>query len=198
MKKLMIKALFILGLFLLGGIGQVSAQTKCCAAKKGASTTASAPACGTADKTATAEAGKTACCASTSSGVTETLRALFTSNSSEEATTSGCTPSSCRGAKTKFGEAQAITDLRIKLIDLKADMETYEKVEFPERTYSVHGIVGETDDESLKIISTEVELMENKFVEAFKLELAAFDVPENKAKQVQYLAQRIETFQKAL
>lgn len=196
MKKLMIKTLFVLGLFLIGGSGQVSAQTSCCASKKGA--TAEAKACGTADKTATTEAGKTACCASKSSGIAATLKGLFVSNNDEAETTSGCNPSSCRGAKTKFGEAKAITDLRMKLIDLKADMETYKKVEFPERTYSVHGIVGETDEESLEIISTEVKLMETKFVEAFKLDIDEFAVPENKAKQVQYLAQRIDTFQKAL
>lgn len=194
MKNLAIKSSLIFCL-LIFGFGNLSAQTKCCASKKGA--TADAPAC--AGKTATADGAKTACCASKGSSVMAAVLDFMPSFASKkEATTSGCNPSSCRGAKTKFGEAKAITTLRMQLIDLKADMETYEKVKFPERTYSVHGIVGQTDEESLEIIAKEVSIIESKFVETFDLKLDAFEIPENKAKQVQYLAQRIGTFQEVL
>jgi len=198
MKNLMSKTLFIFSLLLIASVVQVNAQTKCCSSKKGA--TADAKACGTASNTATADASKTACCASKSSGAVETLKAFFTSNSNstEAETTSGCNPSSCRGAKTKFGEAKVVSNLRLNLIELKGEMETYKKVEFPQRSYDIHGIVGETDEESLAIIEKEVKIVEALFVEKFNLKLATNEIPTNKAKKVKYLSERIDLFKNTL
>ena len=114
------------------------------------------------------------------------------------ATTSGCSPSSCRGAKTKFGEAKVITDLRLNLIALKANMEKSQRTTFDARSYDIHGIVGETDDESLQIITDEVKVIESAFVEKLEYKPAVFNLPENKAKQVQYLSARIEQLKKQL
>ncbi len=113
-------------------------------------------------------------------------------------TTSGCTPSNCRGAQTKFGEAVVITDLRMQLIDLKADMEKYEEIKFPERTYSIHGIVGDSDEESLEIITKEVKLIETEFAELFDLDLEALNESDNKAQLVSALSKRIEQFHQVL
>ena len=112
--------------------------------------------------------------------------------------TSGCTPSNCRGAKTKFGEAKIITDLRTKLISLKAMLEKSEDPIFDKRTYSVHGIVGETDDESLEIIKNEVVLIEKEYGKIQLMALSKFVLPKNKSKQVQYLDQRISDLKQIL
>lgn len=195
MKSSIIKSLFTFCILLFAGVGHMNAQKACCSSKKAEATAESAEStsgCNT-------DAGAKACCGtSKSKGLVGSIKSFFGAEGEAAESTSGCNPSSCRGAKTKFGEAKSITDLRMKLIDLKAEMETYKKVEFPERSYSVHGIVGETDDESLQIIVDEVKIIESKFVEAFDLELDAFETPDNKAKQVAYLTQRIETFQEAL
>lgn len=126
------------------------------------------------------DATSTACCAS---------------NAKEAESTSGCSPSSCRGAQTKFGEAKVITTLRRNLIALKANLETYKTLEFEERTYSVHALIGETDEESLQIITKEVQLIEDAFSENLDATLASFELPEQKAKQVQYLQTRIQHLQ---
>jgi len=134
--------------------------------------------CCTKDKAA---AAKTACC-----------------SSSSQSATSGCTPSACRGAKTKFGEAKVITNLRSNLIDLKADMEQSASPKFDERSYDIHGIIGETDGESLEIIVKEVKLVEDAFVEKLNHKPSEFDLPKNKAKQVRYLNTRIEELKQLL
>ena len=69
--------------------------------------------------------------------------------------TSGCTPSNCRGEKTKFGEAKVISNLRKDLIALKAKMENYKTHTFSNKAITVHGIVGESDEESITIIKNE-------------------------------------------
>ncbi|MEM7104703.1 MAG: hypothetical protein AAF502_16320 [Bacteroidota bacterium] len=112
---------------------------------------------------------------------------------SKQATTSGCTPSACRGAQTKFGEAKVISALREDLINLKAIMETYETINFDERTYSVHGIVGETDDESISIIADEVRIIEGSFSSLMQQRFEPFELPQNKARQVAYLKKRISS-----
>lgn len=112
--------------------------------------------------------------------------------------TSGCTPSACRGAKTKFGEAKVISNLRSSLIDLKADMEKSATPKFDARSYDIHGIVGETDDESLAIIVREVKLVETAFAKTLNHQSAEFVLPENKAKQVKYLDSRIAALKKVL
>ena len=81
---------------------------------------------------------------------------------------------------------------------LKLEMETYEKIKFPQKSYDIHGIVGESDDESLAIIEKEVKIVEAQFVEKFDLKLASSDIPENKAKKVKYLSERIELFKNTL
>lgn len=105
--------------------------------------------------------------------------------------TSGCKPSSCRGAKTKFGEAKVISTLRTHLIALKAEMEASKTPKFEERSFDIHDIVGETDEESLGIIIREVKLMENDFSNKTSFRPLIFSLPENKAKQVKYLENRI-------
>lgn len=146
------------------------------------------------------QAQKTACCSSKAT----TPKACAPANSTSALaitngkTTSGCNPSACRGAKTKFGEAKVISELRLNLIALKGEMETYDKVKFPQRSYDIHGIIGESDDESLEIIEKEVKLVEEQFVEKFDLKLASAEIPENKAKKVKYLSERIELFKNTL
>ncbi len=113
-------------------------------------------------------------------------------------TSSGCSPSACRGAKTKFGEAKVITDLRSGLIALKADMEKSKEPSFDPGSYDVRGIVGETDDESLDIISKEVRIVEKAFSEKLNYNTSDFIFPKSKAKQVAYLNIRIEAMKKLL
>lgn len=112
--------------------------------------------------------------------------------------TSGCSPSNCRGATTKFGEAKVITNLRKELIALKADMEKSTSPVFSKRSYDIHGILGESDDESIAIIAREVQLIEKEFSEKKKEQFKAFDLPENKAKQVRFLKDRIKGLKKLL
>jgi len=114
------------------------------------------------------------------------------------ATTSGCTPSNCRGAQTKFGEAKVITDLRVNLIELKSELEKSTNVEFNPRSYDIHGIVGDSDDQSIEIIVKEVKIVEDEIVDKLNQKVVAFELPENKAKQIQYLNGRIESLQQAL
>ena len=114
------------------------------------------------------------------------------------ATTSGCTPSNCRGAKTKFGEAKVISELRLNLIDLKAEMEQSKSPAFEARSYDIHGIVGETDDESLDILVKEVKIVEAAIAEKLNQPTSDFVLPENKAKQISYLNARIEVLQDLL
>ncbi len=114
------------------------------------------------------------------------------SEKTEGESTSGCSPTACRGAKTKFGEAKVISTLRLALIDLKAEMEKSLVPSFDVRSYDIHGIVGETDDESLDIIIKEVRIVEKEMSEKLNHNLATFHLPENKAKQIQYLNNRIK------
>ncbi|UTW63100.1 hypothetical protein KFE98_02790 [bacterium SCSIO 12741] len=125
-----------------------------------------------------------ACCASKSS------------KSEKAESTSGCNPSNCRGAQTKFGEAKVITSLRDDLIALKAEMEKSTDPKFDERSYTIHDIVGESDDESLKIIAREVQVVEKELSSKMKVKVDAFEMPEEKAQQVQYLKGRIEVLKK--
>lgn len=141
---------------------------------------------------------QTACCSSKATTPKSCAPAKADSKTAAKETTSGCNPSACRGAKTKFGEAKVISELRLNLIALKGEMETYDKVEFPQRSYDIHGIIGESDDESLEIIEKEVKLVEEQFVEKFNLKLASAEVPTNKAKKVKYLSERIELFKNTL
>ena len=77
-------------------------------------------------------------------------------------------------------------------------METYVDVEFPQRSYDIHGIIGESDTESLEIIEKEVKIVEEQFVKKFNLKLASNEIPTNKAQKVKYLAERIELFKNTL
>ena len=106
--------------------------------------------------------------------------------------TSGCSPSACRGAKTKYGEAKVITKLRTDLISLKADMEKSKNPSFDAKSYNIHGIVGQTDDESLEIIAKEIRKVEKAFAERTDYRTVQFSLPENKAKKILYLNQRIQ------
>tara|TARA_Y100000385_G_scaffold280105_1_gene330716 strand:- start:1230 stop:1676 length:447 start_codon:yes stop_codon:yes gene_type:complete len=117
---------------------------------------------------------------------------------SSTAATSGCTPSNCRGAKTKFGEAKVISELRLDLIDLKADMEKSKNPSFDSKWYDIHGIIGDSDSESLEIIVKEVQKIEKAFEEKLNHESGNFELPENKAKQITYLTERIEGLKKQL
>lgn len=107
--------------------------------------------------------------------------------------TVGCKPSSCRGAKTKFGEAKVITEMRENLIALKAAMEKSTAGNFDARSYDMANIVGESDEESLEIIVREVKLIENEFSKKLNSTFKSFALPGNKAQQVKYLIGRIES-----
>lgn len=111
--------------------------------------------------------------------------------------TSGCSPSSCRGSQTKFGEAKVITDLRANLIGLKSDMEKSNTI-FDARAYDIHGIVGKTDDESLEIIVREIKIIEKEFSNKTNFKLVALSLPESKAQQIAYLENRLHTLKKFL
>lgn len=126
------------------------------------------------------------------------VKTFFFSCCSSTAATSGCTPSNCRGAQTKFGEAKVISDLRINLIELKAELEKSESIAFEPRSYDIHGIIGKSDDESLDIIVKEVKIVEEEIADKLNQKIAAFDLPSNKAKQIQYLNGRIAFLQQAL
>ncbi|MDC8005843.1 hypothetical protein POV27_17450 [Aureisphaera galaxeae] len=106
--------------------------------------------------------------------------------------TSGCAPSACRGAKTKYGEAKVITQLRTELVALKADMEKSKNPSFDAKSYDIHGIVGKTDDESLEILIKEIQKVEKAFSERTAYSAPKLSLPENKAKKVQYLMQRVQ------
>lgn len=112
--------------------------------------------------------------------------------------TSGCLPSSCRGAQTKFGEAKVITNLRSSLIALKADMEKSNAFKFDTRAYDIHGIVGETDDESLDIIVREIKIIEREFSGKTDFRSVALSLPKSKAQQITYLENRLDTLKKFL
>ncbi len=138
------------------------------------------------------------CCSKSDKSSTTSIESEKLEDVAKAESTSGCNPSSCRGAQTKFGEAKIITTLRKQLIDLKAEMETYANVDFPERSYSVHGLVGKTDDESLGIIIDEVKIIEDNFVASLELKLSTESLPESKAKQIVFLENRISLLQAAL
>jgi len=118
--------------------------------------------------------------------------------SSKNEQTSGCSPSSCRGAQTKFGEAKVITDLRADLIALKALMEQSKSPVFSKRSYDIHGIVGETDEESISIIASEIQLIESEVTKTKKHRFENFELPENKARQIKYLKERITAIEEVL
>lgn len=136
---------------------------------------------------------QSSCCAKGKNSAdveTSTKKASCSSATSDG--TSGCSPSSCRGAQTKFGEAKVITDLRKSLISLKFDMENSTNPKFDKESFDIHGIVGETDDESLNILVDQIQALEVVFAEQLNHTSSLFELPENKAKQVQYLSARID------
>lgn len=112
--------------------------------------------------------------------------------------TPGCKPSSCRGAQTKFGEAKVISEVRADLIALKADMEKSVIPSFNERSYDIHNIIGESDEESIAIIVKEVKLIEAEFTIKLDSVFDEFTLPSSKAKQVKYLTGRIQQLQNLL
>lgn len=133
-------------------------------------------------------------------GIIFTSRAFMSSSccSTTSESTSGCTPSSCRGAQTKFGEAKVITSLRADLISLKAEMEKSENPVFEERSYDIHGIVGDSDEESLQIIIDELEIIETAFEEKLDYTSDGLNLPDNNAGKVKYISERIGTLQALL
>ncbi|MEL7118654.1 MAG: hypothetical protein AAFO07_04415 [Bacteroidota bacterium] len=142
----------------------------------------------------TSAIAQTSCCTKSKSETAEKIACT----TSEKESTSGCTPSACRGAKTKFGEAKVISELRGSLIALKADMEKSTSPAFDAKAYDIHGIVGETDDESLEIIIQHVKTIESDFATKLSFKPTTFSLPQNKAKQVQYLNSRIDALKKKL
>ena len=129
---------------------------------------------------------------------TEVNESVSNKGQSKTGANSGCTPSACRGAKTKFGEAKVISELRLSLIDLKSKMESHKAITFNPRSYSVHGIIGKSDDESLQIIRDEIAIMEKEITDKSQVQFPTIEFPENKAKLVSVLRSRMETLEKAL
>lgn len=74
-------------------------------------------------------------------------------------------------------------------------MEKTKRTSFDAKSYDIHGIVGESDNESLQIIIKEVKKVEKAFAQKLNYKTAQFSLPENKAKQVQYLNARIDKLQ---
>jgi len=77
-------------------------------------------------------------------------------------------------------------------------MEKSTSPKFGTRSYDIHGIIGGTDEESLDIVVRELKLMEKDFSNKTKFKALAFSLPENKAKQIKYLENRIEGLKKFL
>lgn len=117
-------------------------------------------------------------------------------NTSKDKATSGCSPSSCRGAKTKFGEAKVISELREKLIAIKAELERSSDPVMSKRSYDIHDIVGETDEESLLILIRELKIIEGELSEKTDYKVEEFDLPSNKARQVRYINDRMDALDK--
>lgn len=138
---------------------------------------------------------QTACCSKEKKSSEAPVK---TSTKVSKPLTSGCSPSGCRGAKTKLGEAKVISTLRLDLIDLKATMEKSNQPKFETRSYDIHDIIGNTDDESLQIIVKEIKIIEQAFTKEFNYKTQPLELPKNKAKQVKYLSRRIETLKDTL
>lgn len=119
-------------------------------------------------------------------------------NPSKDKATSGCSPSSCRGAKTKFGEAKVISELREKLIAIKANLEKSSDPVMSKRSYDIHDIVGETDEESLLILIRELKTIEGELSEKTNYKVEEFELPSNKARQVRYINERMDALDTAL
>jgi len=112
-------------------------------------------------------------------------------SSDKKLTTSGCTPSNCRGAKTKFGEAKVISNLRLELVALKAKMETHKKLKFSDDAISVHNIIGETDEQSMVIVEKHVALITSEVTSLSNVKLPEIVWSDNKAIKVKQLNERI-------
>ena len=119
---------------------------------------------------------------------TKAVACCATTNAKE--TTSGCTPSNCRGAKTKFGEAKVISELRLQLVALKAKMESH-NLNFSEQSISVHDIIGESDQESLEIVAEHLGMMEMEILSQTDNNLPVVEWSERKALKVKQLNDRI-------
>nr|WP_299344894.1 hypothetical protein [Allomuricauda sp.] len=114
---------------------------------------------------------------------------------SSEETTPGCQPSSCRGQQTKFKEAKVISDLRNELVHLKSRLQQ-EKPSL--KVSSGSNLIGETDEESLKLIFDEVQFLQDAVSENLNLNLGKLEYSLNAAKTVQKLRERIEELTKLL
>ena len=77
-------------------------------------------------------------------------------------------------------------------------MEKSSDTSFDKRSYDIHGIIGESDDESLKIILKEVQIIEEEFADKLSHETTALALPDHKAKQIAYLNERIEDLKELL
>ena len=108
----------------------------------------------------------------------------------KDESTVGCKPSSCRGAQTKFNEAQVLTDLRNDLVSLKSTLH--------DGAIETQGLVGESDAESLELMAREIQSLEAFFSTKFNTTFPRFVLPENKAKQVSFLKGRLQGLQKLL
>ncbi len=112
--------------------------------------------------------------------------------------TSGCLPSSCRGAQTKFGEAKVISELRDQLIALKAMMEASTSPSFDADSYTIGKVTGETDEESIELLTEEIRRAELAIEAKLPYKPTAFQLPENKAQQVAYLESRVSALKEVL
>lgn len=119
-------------------------------------------------------------------------------NSEKKEESEACNPTKCRGSQTKFGEAKVITELRSNLVELKKSMSTSAKAKFNTQPYNMNDIVGKTDDESLQIIIREIRSIESVFTDKLGKAFSPFSLPDNKAKQIKYLQDRIQGLQTSL
>ncbi len=70
-------------------------------------------------------------------------------------------------------------------------MENHPKYQFTNEAITVHDIVGETDDESLMIVSKHVTVIQSEILDQSKQKLPVIKDSENKAIQVKQLNNRI-------
>lgn len=77
-------------------------------------------------------------------------------------------------------------------------MEKSESPNFEAKSYDIHGIVGDSDKESLDILVKEVQIVEEELSNKLNFNPAQFELPDNSAKQVAYLDERIDELKELL
>lgn len=84
------------------------------------------------------------------------------------------------------------------MIELKAEMEKSDSPQFEAESFDIHGIVGNSDEESLEILVKQLKVVEEEFSDKLNFNPTQFELPENSAKQVAYIDNRIDDLKELL